>query len=289
MRTQKQHVSESKRAMSTPVSPASPASSERISALRKSHRKNSFIFTDTAGTDDGEADQSMTPTAANSCTNGITEGPCPPVPSQSVIDSQTSKIFHSNTTPVDTDQGDAVQVDAGLHHTESAEVSESVSAASNLQSNLSLSSIEFMMSRLLNASEERQRQYDLDSENRQREHITSIVTSTVAAQIQPIQQEIADERLERSRLMQSQQAEITALKAQMDSIEKRGLSSSSTTGTSKGITAEIVIGDFKNNSKAGAISMCEIYFLLEIAVNAQVIRERMSPTPPMVSIRFESV
>ena len=67
MHSQKEHVSESKRAMSTPVSPASPASSERISALRKSHRKNSSIFTDTAGTDDQEADQHMT---SNACYKG---------------------------------------------------------------------------------------------------------------------------------------------------------------------------------------------------------------------------
>ena len=130
MASKKEHVSESKRAMSTPVSPASPASSERINVLRKSHRKNSSIVTDTTGTDDGEADQCMTPTAANLTTNGITEGPCPSVPSQSVIDSQTSKIFYSTSTPVDAVQEDAVQVDAGLPQYESAEVSESVSAAS---------------------------------------------------------------------------------------------------------------------------------------------------------------
>ena len=139
---------------------------------------------------------------------------------------------------------------------------------------VSMSAIEQMMQRLLNASE-----------GKQKVSFNESIQNAIAEHVQPLKEEIKAERTERLHQHSETQIQLEELRSQMGLLQ-RGGNSGGMGGESS--TDDIVIGGFRGKTKAGAIIMVK-RLIAEAPGSPTIVEDRIGNAPDVVPIKFSTV
>ena len=137
--------------------------------------------------------------------------------------------------------------------------------------------IEAMMVRLLSASEDKQKKA-----------FDSSIQNAIAEHVQPLKDEMKEERNERLHQHTETQTQIAELKSQMEVLQRNGGGNGGGGVFGASRTDEIVIGGFQGKSKAGVIIMCK-KLLSSIPGGPTILEDRIGNAPDVVPVKFDTI